>query len=663
MGKQKNKMIESTCNVDKNLVIGSGSKEVECRDECETENKNQKAEAINSLYSQRDKFLLIGLTGRTGAGCTTVSEILSKNNMKELDLRSYKTCDFNNSDERKYSVIYRYMKEGNKWKGFSVIEASSVIFSFVLQDTYGRLFSFLDTLSKNYEIKGLSKLKIEIVNALREVSIKNEKDLEEIKGEIIDEKMNEILELERMESKENDIEIIHGWILHYTNEIKKKKERFRKIVKDSVLEEMIKNKGEEAEKKIYNLYTKFMQTIGNNIRSSGMYDNNKEVAGKETVVAERINYIIKLINRYEELINPENERTRICIDALRNSVEIQFFRDRYRAFYAFAVNTEDSYRQNRLGMNKKEIKSLDDIEYPGNNKIFYHQNIQACLEISDVYLYNPNSQNHKYYELTEQILKYIALILQPGLIAPTHLERCMQLAFNAKYNSGCLSRQVGAVVTGEDFSVRAVGWNDVPKGQVPCNLRCIEDYCRNKDEETFSEYELNEEMFDEVMNNVNGKLQNQDIKIRKAGKCYAYCFKDIYNGITGKPNQVHTRALHAEENAFLQIAKYGGAKIQGGKLFTTASPCELCAKKAYQLGIKEIYYIDPYPGISKSHILTFGKTGNPEMILFQGAIGNAYISLYAPRMPYKDEVELVTGISVKYEAENVFKKYNDNNYK
>ena len=82
-----------------------------------------------------------------------------------------------------------------------------------------------------------------------------------------------------------------------------------------------------------------------------------------------------------------------------------------------------------------------------------------------------------------------------------------------------------------------------------------------------------------------------------------YCFKDIYNGITGKPNQVHTRALHAEENAFLQIAKYGGAKIQGGKLFTTASPCELCSKKAYQLGIKEIYYIDPYPGIKSNHCI------------------------------------------------------------
>lgn len=46
-----------------------------------------KAASIKSLYSQRDKFILIGLTGRTGSGCTTVAKILSKNDMKELDLR------------------------------------------------------------------------------------------------------------------------------------------------------------------------------------------------------------------------------------------------------------------------------------------------------------------------------------------------------------------------------------------------------------------------------------------------------------------------------------------------------------------------------------------------------------------------------------------------
>ena len=111
---------------------------------------------------------------------------------------------------------------------------------------------------------------------------------------------------------------------------------------------------------------------------------------------------------------------------------------------------------------------------------------------------------------------------------------------------------------------------------------------------------------------------------------------------------MHTRSLHAEENAFLQLAKYGAQGIQNGLLFTTASCCELCAKKAYQLGIRKIYYIDTYPGISKEHILSSGpKEKRPELILFQGAIGRAYINLYSPFMSLKDEIEFLTGVEVK----------------
>ena len=621
-----------------------------------------KTDAIKSLYSQRDKFILIGLTGRTGSGCTTVSEILARKSMNELDLRSYKTCDYNNADERKYSVIFRYMKEGKKWKEFTVIEASSIIFSFILEETYGRLFDFIDLIAQKGEIKDTEKLKYRIVGALEDDNTdENNIILDELREKVIDDEIKEIFrngafDKCKLETYNKRADELKSKIDYCIKVCKEKKNKFRDIIKYNTIEESTLNDGE---KKIFNLYTYFMQCVGNNIRSSGCYDNDNEIVGKEITVANRINLLVKAINRYEEISNDGNERSRICIDALRNSVEIQYFRDRYRAFYAFAVNTENEHRQNRLELNRKEMLSLDEIEYPHDNSVFYHQNIQACLEIADVYLYNPNVQNHKYFELSEQILKYIALILQPGLIAPTHLERCMQLAFNAKYNSGCLSRQVGAVVTGEDFSVRSVGWNDVPKGQVPCNLRCVEDYCRNKDDETFSQYELDDELFDETMQKINAELENQTIKMKKAGKCYAYCFKDIYNGVTNQKNQVYTRALHAEENAFLQISKYGGAKIQGGKLFTTASPCELCSKKAYQLGIKEIYYIDPYPGISKSHILTFGKNNNPKMILFKGAIGNAYISLYAPRMPYKDEIELTTGVSAKEMSKAVYIKHKD----
>ena len=224
-------------------------------------------------------------------------------------------------------------------------------------------------------------------------------------------------------------------------------------------------------------------------------------------------------------------------------------------------------------------------------------------------------------------------MIRPGLVTPTPLERCMQIAFTAKLNSGCISRQVGAVVTDVNFSVQSIGWNDTPFGQVPCSLRNRFDLTNGYDQNAYSQYEKLDVKFIDTIESGNEKF----VKVAKTGRNISYCFKDEYNSLTGKENQVHTRSLHAEENAFLQIAKYGSRGVENGKLFTTASPCELCSKKAYQLGIKEIYYIDPYPGIAMSHIL-MGGSRNPELVIFSGAIGRAFHNLYSPKISYKDEL-------------------------
>jgi deoxycytidylate deaminase len=239
------------------------------------------------------------------------------------------------------------------------------------------------------------------------------------------------------------------------------------------------------------------------------------------------------------------------------------------------------------------------------------------------------------------LIYYITLIVHPGLVPPSHLERCMQMAFNAKLNSGCMSRQVGAVITDQYSSIKAVGWNSVPEGQVPCLLRSAYDLLNNEDEPAYSDYESNNPIFRKTMECFYRDILSEDkCKIKLNGLNLSYCFKDIQNLIDGDKNQVHTRSLHAEENAFLQITKYGGEGIKGGMLFVTASPCELCSKKAYQLGIKTIVYIDPYPGIAKDHILNSGSN-KPKLQLFNGAIGRAYYQLYEPVLSYKDELEML----------------------
>ena len=302
----------------------------------------------------------------------------------------------------------------------------------------------------------------------------------------------------------------------------------------------------------------------------------------------------------------------------------------------------------------------------GKGNEFYKQYIRDCIERADIHLTYRNKDEaallneerkekkdntSPYFSLEMQLLKFISLIDHPGLVTPSPEERCMQLASTAKYNSGCISRQVGAAVTDSNYSVKAIGWNNTPEGQTPCLLRDVDTLLNDKDgelaKEVFTPYErdIESKEFNSALES-NYKEQIISNKENLKGRNVCFCFKSLKNSYSEGKNQVHTRSLHAEESAFLQIAKYGGVGLQNGKLFTTASPCELCSKKAYQLGIKVIYYIDPYPGISEKQIL---KTGSlqPEVRLFNGAIGNAYHWLYEPLMSYKDELSLLLGQDIK----------------
>lgn len=41
-------------------------------------------EVIRQIYKLRQNFILIGLTGRTGSGCSTVAKILATENVQDL---------------------------------------------------------------------------------------------------------------------------------------------------------------------------------------------------------------------------------------------------------------------------------------------------------------------------------------------------------------------------------------------------------------------------------------------------------------------------------------------------------------------------------------------------------------------------------------------------
>jgi deoxycytidylate deaminase/dephospho-CoA kinase len=552
-------------------------------------NTNYLKSAIGKIYGDEDDFIVLGLTGRTGSGCSTAAKIL-RSRREDIKHCLYAGEKPSTNEQRKERITLRHFKA--TWTPFLLIQVRAVITTFLLDtDIDEALDFFKELLPDAKQQKKFSELL---------------EDLHKPYHSILKPSGNE------------------DAIKYFTSTLPKKCDELREAL------------GESSFVQLY-------QIIGKNIRLSGDPYNSSLIEGKFFTLADRVKWII---NKIREERAKLNQPTYIVIDAIRNPLEALFFQDQYTSFFLVAVSAPESDRQSRLRQLKyseSDIASIDRIEYTPNDlhktDFFSVQDIQACLQRADLYISNPNvtAEVNKFQDLANQLLRFVSLIRRPGIVTPSALERCMQIAYTAKLNSGCISRQVGAVVTDKNFSLRSIGWNDAPHGQVPCNLRNRDDLLDGVDSSAYSEFERNDGKY---LGHFKASSKRFEI-VPEGGRNNSFCFKSEYNDFTGVKNQVHTRALHAEENAFLQIAKYGLGSIEGGLLFTTASPCELCAKKAYQLGITKIFYIDPYPGIATDHILQGGSM-NPTLTLFSGAIGRAFHKLYSPIVPYKDELSALT---------------------
>lgn len=568
---------------------------------------------LNVLFDERRKFVVIGLTGRTGSGCTTASKILASSfNDLALSTDIYRTKDL--PEQLRYKIIYEYIKLN--WAEFEIVRIKDILTTFILEYPFEDFMTFCANLLKIEERDLLKKLPSFIVNSFSLMH----RDRLAVQEKISNDRQSALADEDVYNFYFKDLPI-------FTDSLK---DFFDGLTQ--------------------NAFTSIYQKIGNNIRNSGNPYSGVFDPQRMFLLAQRTNVPIKILRRKSL---DDQRRVLVVIDSIRNPYEASFFKERYAAFYLFAVTTDEVSRVGRLhkncNYNDEQIRQIDKVEYPkglkGSDK-FTSLNIQHCIQMADVHINNHNTHGYNRFDLTWKLVKYVALIYNPGLVNPSAEERLMQIAYNAKLSSGCISRQVGAVVTDSEFSVRAIGWNDVPRGQAPCVLRNVDWLIKDENVDVFSEYEVKNPNFRKKFKEIFGSKVEDS---RLHGCNLSFCFKDVQNFVDGEKNQVHTRALHAEENAFLQIAKYGGTGVNGGNLFTTASPCELCSKKAYQLGIKNIYYIDPYPGIAESHILSCGKS-RPKLKLFEGAIGRAYQQFFAPIMPNKDIVDLLVGIQLPDKA-------------
>lgn len=611
---------------------------------------------LTELYKLRRSFTIIGLTGRTGSGCSKIAELLS-GDFDTLKKGIRDVSKLNNPiGIKKNRICFNYLSHSDNWQSFEIIKYKDILL-FYLISYYSNDVMALNKILSNYYRENKNEDNSSIVKKIS-------KEIQSILSS-----HSIVKEIETYNGKFSDIktksELSKLCKLYFGNEFKK----VSRLIFNSL------------EKYGYFRRSHLLHHLSCNIRQSGDPLNPKDKNDIRFIytISELTNRLIKCKKQQNDSLG---HPTKIVIDSLRNSLEIMFFKERYSGFYMISTKDGNNRVQDRIRdrlVSKKieenndelikNIIDLDATEYKTSdhsNGIFSSPDVYNCIQKSDIHLINHRindvgeiDKSEPFFTREEQIMKFISLIQQPGVITPSASERCMQVAFNAKLNSGCISRQVGAVVADESYSIKAVGWNDVPSGQTPCNLRSANDFKTGDfiNDIHYSKFEQGKDL-DKV--DVDFKYKNKEpynfpgaIKEyfkgadtsagNKAlnGKNCSFCFKTIHNHFEGEKNQVHTKSLHAEENAMLQISKSGGQGLKKGMLFTTASPCELCSKKATQLGVSKVYFIDPYPGISEPQILSYNRDNKMMLIQFNGVIGKSYVKLYEPFMAYKDELSIM----------------------
>lgn len=586
-------------------------------------------------------FLIIGFTGPIGSGCTTLSKIIGRikpnglikrKNLYNDILSKIKSISISMKGETQQDKLAKLNNELNKcfqqktylWEiqkfkdpNFTYISMSSLITKIALM--YLSTDEFKSWQKENPEI---SEIFIEFHKKWGAIlDLYNNTD---------DKEFDELTEtnLENIDEMFKDLDTVK-------DEIKKKELKlyFNKAIKEFHL-----------------------QSFGDNLRRSGNPFNFKEDIPKESIgsnvliIPSEVNRLIKYYR------NRKDYKTSCCfiIDAFRNSIEVEYFKKRYAQFYLVSLYASYNARFNRLkklftNLDDETFKSLfnklDERDLGQDDDIFtpFKQNVSRCCYLSDIAINNENDTIEFDNVLFEKFLKYYALMISPGCTQPTKEETYMNLAYTLSLRSSCISRKVGAVITDKDGFILGLGWNDVAHSEIGCGLRTKEDLVEHVDER-FS------------LDLISKLITKQDLEGIKDND--SFCFKDVVstNKIKAKLNKTnicpetqaeilsvlkvkrleYCRALHAEENALLQVASRGGVGVNGGTIYTTTFPCELCAKKIYQSGIKKIFYTESYPNSISEDVFLKDGINKIDTKQFEGIKSFSYFRLFKPHLDRKE---------------------------
>jgi deoxycytidylate deaminase len=302
-----------------------------------------------------------------------------------------------------------------------------------------------------------------------------------------------------------------------------------------------------------------------------------------------------------------NPGENFIVDSIRNPFEVEVFRKNKADFYLFGIFADEEVRWKRsrnspLYANNKPLFENDDKRDKGEDFI-YGQRVTDTFKQADIIILNNDDfieGNTKYNAFCAILKEKINIVEGSTKFKPSAEETYMTMAYAASLRSSCLKRKVGAIIVDENGTVFSSGYNEVPSTRVSCLAEYNGCY-RDK---------LKEDLRLQIESSYDDSSLAKNIF-----ELYTTQFKNLD----------YCRALHAEENAILSVAKIGASMaLQKSVLYATTFPCNLCANKIAQVGIRKIIYLEPYPMEEAKKILSEKAI---EQVPFEGITYNGYFRL------------------------------------
>lgn len=339
------------------------------------------------------------------------------------------------------------------------------------------------------------------------------------------------------------------------------------------------------------------------------------------------------------------------IRSLKTPDEVQLFRNVYgKGFYLISVY---SHRENRVTYLSERLANslhgdtskcraraerLVEIDELENRK--FGQDVQDAFPLADLFLNSDDREN-----LRAQIKRFIELVFGYRFATPTREEHGMQHARSAALRSSDMNRQVGAAIANAEGDLLAIGCNDVPKAgggfYWPDSVPDERDFRKGVDSMSEHRSQVIREFLARL--EIAGLLKIESSIPHVADSLLSGDLRWVLKGATATSILEFGRSVHAEMAAITTAARLG-ISLVGATMYVTTFPCHICARHIVASGIRNVYYVEPYPKsrAKKLHgdaILVDPITPSERMTNFQpfrGIAPSRYFELFEANDSRKD---------------------------